>query len=39
VIGQIDQFVDLFITKIMPVELFYLHGYEIAKKTNLDLWD
>jgi protein involved in polysaccharide export with SLBB domain len=39
VIGQVDEFVDLFVTKIMPAELFYLHGYEIAKRTNLNLWD
>jgi protein involved in polysaccharide export with SLBB domain len=30
VIGEVDQFVDLFITKIAPAQLFYLRGYDMA---------
>jgi polysaccharide export outer membrane protein len=30
VIGQVDEFVDLFIESIAPVQLFYLRGYDMA---------
>jgi protein involved in polysaccharide export with SLBB domain len=30
VIGQADQFVDLFFNKIAPAQLFYLRGYDMA---------
>jgi protein involved in polysaccharide export with SLBB domain len=30
VIGRIDEFVDLFINKIAPAQLFYLRGYDMA---------
>lgn len=30
VIGQVDEFVDLFMNRIAPAQLFYLRGYDIA---------
>lgn len=30
VIGQVDEFVDLFMNKIGPAQLFYLRGYDMA---------
>jgi protein involved in polysaccharide export with SLBB domain len=30
VIGQVDEFVDLFFTQIAPLQLFYLRGYDMA---------
>lgn len=30
VIGQVDEFVDLFFTRIAPFQLFYLRGYDMS---------
>jgi hypothetical protein len=30
VIGQVDEFVDLFMNRIAPAQLFYLRGYDMA---------
>ncbi len=29
VIGQVDEFVDLFFGQIVPAQMFYLHGYDM----------
>ena len=38
VIGKVGEFVDLFFTSIAPAQLFYLRGYDIAKKKPLSLY-
>jgi protein involved in polysaccharide export with SLBB domain len=34
VIGKIDEFVNLFFEQIVPAELFYLYGYDIAHPSE-----
>jgi protein involved in polysaccharide export with SLBB domain len=38
VIGQVDEFVDLFFNRIAPAQLFYLRGYDIAKNKPLKVY-
>jgi protein involved in polysaccharide export with SLBB domain len=38
VIGKVNEFVDLFFTSIAPAQLFYLRGYDIAKRRPLNLY-
>lgn len=38
VIGKAGEFVDLFFTSIAPAQLFYLRGYDIAKRRPLNLY-
>jgi protein involved in polysaccharide export with SLBB domain len=33
VIGKVDEFVDLFFNKIVPAQIFYLRGYDMAQKN------
>ncbi len=37
VIGKAGEFVDLFFNDIAPAQLFYLRGYDIAKRRPLNL--
>jgi protein involved in polysaccharide export with SLBB domain len=38
VIGKIDEFVELFFESIAPAQLFYLRGYDIAKRRPLGVY-
>jgi protein involved in polysaccharide export with SLBB domain len=38
VIGKVGEFVDLFFEQIAPAQLFYLRGYDIAKRRPLNLY-
>ena len=39
VIGKVDEFVDLFFSQIAPAQLFYLRGYDIAKRKPLRVYE
>ncbi|MCK4409771.1 MAG: SLBB domain-containing protein, partial [Candidatus Eisenbacteria sp.] len=38
VIGKVDEFVELFFSRIAPAQLFYLRGYDIAARKPLSLY-
>ena len=38
VIGRVNEFVDVFFNQIAPAQLFYLRGYDIAKRRPLNLY-
>jgi polysaccharide export outer membrane protein len=37
-IGKVAEFVDLFFAKLAPAQLFYLRGYDIAKRRPISLY-
>lgn len=38
IIGKVGEFVDLFFEQIAPAQLFYLRGYDIAKRKPLQVY-
>jgi len=38
VIGKVDEFVDLFFAQIAPAQLFYLRGYDIYRRRQLNVY-
>jgi len=38
VIGDIGGFVSLFFDRIIPAQLFYLHGYDMAHAKDRGWW-